>query len=679
MSEQDKLIKSMKKELDPNTGSSKSYNDKDIVKDYVQKMEVYRRYREQFDDDLDDNFRLYTNKYNKKLQTTPTTSELQLPVAFTTVENWLTKVAGAFFSGDRVWEVVPSRHKDASKTTKPTQKLLDYQMDIYNWEYEVYDILKTVGIYGLAWVFFGWEFKIGEEEIDETVPVMDKDGNMRFNELGEPQMTVKKSKRSYIDQDRPSMMNVPFKEVYWDPKARSVEESKCIFREYFQDVDEIKRKQKNGTFNKKFSIDDLSDFSSKEIEKTSQEELVGYQASDVDRQRKRIMVWDIYEDTKWVTILNKTVLAKEIQNPLRRKRKPIVLVRGIPLPHSLHPLGEIEIVKPLNIEKNTIRNMRIDQVSLDINQMYAYDKNADIDEKDLISRPNGFVGVRPINGSVENAIIPLRKAYVQAPAYQEEALLKEDLQDATGAHDYAVGKTPERREAARTVGRLQDAAVSRFDITKVRVLMFQMKDIPKMIMLMNHTYLSDDSIDVRVYDKAAGEYTWENLSLDDIDFDCDFRFPGSLGKAMKQQRKQELFQFVMEAGQMQNAYLAMGGKPFIDLSVPMKQYLIEGEWGDLAREAIIGPMDRNTPVSPQTMQKENADRRKQENEGQGKEQEMAMKAKMAEMEMGLKGAKGKQEMQQKGEKHALDMAARKAKAEQDMEIAKKKAEYGPEE
>ena len=658
--------------------------DDDLLKHLKNKSKVYSLYREQFDDDWDDNYQMYVNKYNNKLQTTPTTAKLHLPVSFTVVENWFTKVAGAFHSGDRVWECIPSRSKDASKITMPVQDLLDYQTDIYGWDFLLDDYLKTIGIYGLGWLFFGWDFKVKKRKIQRLVPIMENGEVVRSEFTGEPEMTYKTVEEPYIDQDRPQIMNVHPKEVYWDPRAHTVENCEYIYRQYFLDVSAIEDNLKKGVYNRKFNPDDLQDMSAKEREKPSNTELEDYSAPGEDKDRKRILVQDFYKDEEWYTVLNESVFAKKIDNPLEKQRKPIVLARGIPTPFTLKPLSEIDISKPYNIEKNTIRNMRIDQVSLDINQMYVYDKNADIDEKDLVSRPNGFVGVRPINGSVSNAIAPLRKQYVQAPSYQEEGMLQQDIQDATGQLDYAIGKTPERREAARTVGRLQDAALGRFDITKVRLLMHQMKDIPKMIMLFNKTYLTEDSLDVRIYDRTADEYKWKQLKMEDIDFDCDFRYPGSLGKAQKQQRRDELRQMIELLGTYQTAYMSMGGKPIFDIGKLFQKWAMEGEWADLAREALIQPHPSETPVSPQTQVKADAEKSKQQQgqqkgqqEAQQAQMDMQMKGAAFQQDMQGKDAKSKQELAHRQKKAEQEMVLRQMKAEQDMQIAKKKADYGP--
>lgn len=686
MSEQDKLIKSMKSEMGGGPGYIKvGASDDDLLKKLKHTAEVYSKYRKQFDNDWDDNFKSYVNKYNDKLQTTPTTSKLHLPVGFTVVENWLTKVGGAFHSGDRVWECIPSRSKDASRITKPTQYLLDYQTDIYGWDFLLDDYLKTIGIYGIGWMFFGWELTVKKRVVQRLTPVMENGLVKRDPFTGEPEMTYKTVKEPYIDQDRPQLLNVHPKEVFWDPKGRDVDSCKYIYRQYFLDVEDIEDNLDRGVYNRRFNPDDLRDFSAKEREVKSNTELENYNASDEDRYRKRILVQDFYKDDEWYTVLNENTLAKKVDNQLAKQKKPIVMTKGIPIPFSMKPLGEIDIAKPYNIEKNTIRNMRLDQVSLDINQMYLYDKNADVDEKDLISRPNGFVGVRPINGSVANAVVPLRKAYVQAPAYQEEGVLQQDIQDATGQLDYAIGKTPERREAARTVGRLQDAALSRFDITKVRILMHQMKEIPKMIMLLNKTYLTGDSLDVRIYDRAADEYKWEQVRMEDIDFDCDFRYPGSLGKAQKLQRRNELREMIELVGAYQNAYTSQGGRPIFDIGVMFKHWAMEGEWADLAREAVIQKQDTEAPVSPQTMQKAMADKQKGQSDqqamqikGQQMQQEMQMKGAKTQQEMASKDAKSKHEMALRQKKAEQEMVLRQMKAEQDAAIAQKKANYGPE-
>lgn len=647
-----------------------------IVDKYVARMKVYRDFREtNFDKKWNEDYSLYLSKYTTDLHTAPTRSQLFIPMTYWTVENWLTKVAAAFYSGDRIWEIVP-RFKRSMGLVRPTQYLLDYQSDIYNWENLLYEILKSTAIHGISWTFFGWDLKIRIDETEVEEPVLDKDGNPVIDKMGSPKIRTRKVKLPVIDQDKPTVVLAHPKEVYWDPRGTDVDNCSCVLREYWQDIDKVKKKIDDGVY-KGLDLSKLSDESSKEMEKNDHLVKAGIQ-DIVDHERKRIKTWDIFEDTKFYTVLNEQYLVKDKNNPLPRKIKPAMLLKCNPIPHELRALSEIDPVRNINIERNTIRNQRIDQVSLDINKMFLVDKNAGIDTKQLYSAPNHFIEVHPISGSVQNAIQVLNSPSVPMSSYTEESMLDNDAQQASGQLDYAIGQTPARREAARTVKSLQTAALQRFEITKIRPLMYQLKRFPQLVLLFDKLYLTEDSLDVRVYNKTSGEYTWETVRVEDIDVECDFRYPGSLGKSMKIERREELRVMMEQAMAYQSQYMSMGGPPVFDVTVPFKYWLKDAEWGELAEEMIIQKHPTETPISPQTIQKDIAAQDKmmmdkaatnpqgQEIENQMKEgaatdekkaraDKMASQQKEDEYKMKREQEKHEQAMRHKQEMHDLEM------------------------
>lgn len=646
----------------------------DPVLKYKDRMKVYREFREQnFDKSWDENYNMYLSNWTADLHSSPTRSKLFVPMAFWTVENWLTKVAAAFFSGDRIWEVIP-RFKKSSELVKATQYLLDYQTDIYGWDLLLMDILKSTGMYGISWTFFGWDLKVKEREVEIEEPVIEKGMPKRDDVTGEILTRTRIIKEPYVDQDKPLALLVPPKEVYFDPKGVDVDSCLSIVREYYQDFEAVEKKKKDGIYNKNFDLSELTDMSSKEFEKDTHKNKAGI-SEPRDSKRKRILTQDVYEDGVFYTILNEKLLAKEKTNPLPRKTKPIMLIKDIALPNELRALSEIDPIKNINIERNTIRNQRIDQVSLDINRMYLVDKNAIVDKKQFYSAPNHCIEVNPVAGGIQNAVVPLVSPSVPMSSYTEESMLDNDAQQASGQLDYAIGNTPARREAARTVRSLQTVAFQRFDLTKVKPLMFQLKRFPYLVLLHDKTYLTDDSIDVRVFNKLTREVQWESVKVEDIDTEVDFRYQGSLGKSMKIERREELRIMLEQAMAYQTQMMSMGAPPIWDMSVPMKYWLKEAEWSDIAEDMTIGKQTPEVPISPQTLQKDLAAQDKmrleqmrmnpegQQVENQGAEAEQNDEGEARKKEMAMKDEQHKQKMQQEWEKHQLKMQMEKEKNE----------------
>lgn len=602
MSIQDDLVKSMSKELTQSSDIQVG-DTNDIVKLTQDRMKIYRPHQEQFHKTWDENYTSYLIKYEPKMHIVPTRSQLFLPMSYSTVENWLTKVGSAFFSGDQLWTVLPSS-PESIDLVNPTQSLLDYQTKIYKWKYLVYKILKATGIFGLSWTFFGWDVKIKNREIE--VPRITEGGKVKIDKKIVP----------YIDQDKPIAVLAHPKEVFTDPRAEDVESAQVILREYWIDIDKVKDKIKKDIYDQPIKLEELADDTDAEMQKYNTLPLQGDNSAVRETYRKRIRVWECYEDERFYTLLNQRILARDKHNPLPLMRKPVMLVKDIDLPFSLNSMGEIDQVRNLNVEKNTTRNQRIDQQSLSINKMIAVDENAIIENQDMTSRPSGVIKLRTFGQDIRSVVMPFPQGDVSMSSYSEEGMLDKDAKEASGQQDYAVGIAPQRREAKGTVLSLQSKADSRFEITKVMPLMYQMADFPRFILMLDKTYLTGkngaDSIDVMVFDKRAKKdpknpWSWEKIKLTDIDIHCDFDNAGSLGKALKQQRAQSLAQLMEQTMAYQQNLTAQGYPRFIDHAVLIRQWGKESEWGELMDKALIGNEQPNVAVSPQTMQKFVAD------------------------------------------------------------------------
>jgi hypothetical protein len=661
---QDGLIESLKSEMNTSSGITVG-EPNDLVVRAKNRMKIYRPYQEQFHTTWDDNYSSYLVKYSSKMHKVPTRSELFTPVAFSTVENWLTKVSSAFFSGDTLWTIIPSSPQ-AIDMVNSTQKLIDYQTKIYGWKYQLYQILKATGIFGMSWTFFGWDVKIKtkEEEIEYTTP--------------EGTVKTKTVKTPYIEQDRPLAVLAHPKEVYWDPRAIDVESAQCITREYFVDVETIEDRIRKNIYDQPIKMDDLSDMSNQEFRKYNQVSLQGYSTPGKEINRKRVKVWECIEDEKFYTILNETVLARDKHNPLPRMIKPVMLVKDIDLPFCLNAMGEIDPIRGINIEKNTVRNQRIDQASLSINKMTAVDENALIEDQDMTSRPGGIVKIRTMGQDIRSVIMPYPQGDVSVSSYNEESMLDNDVKEASGQQDYAIGKAPERREAKGTVLSLQQSANSRFEMTKIMPLMSQLSVFPKLILMLDKTYLTGDSIEVRIFDeRSQGKYKFEQVKLEDIDINCDFEYAGSLGKSMRYQRAQSLAQLMEQTMAYQQNMTAQGYPRFIDHSVLLKQWGKESEWGELLDKAIMGQEEAKVAVSPQTMQKFVADQGKQPNP-QIEQQAAQMDQQKAQTGIEMEKQKTQTKMEAEKVKLASKVMADKIKMGVEAEKAKQKRQHDQE-
>jgi hypothetical protein len=96
------------------------------------------------------------------------------------------------------------------------------------------------------------------------------------------------------------------------------------------------------------------------------------------------------------------------------------------LAHNFVGMGEPKVMKYLQEERNTLRNMRLDTAHLNIQTQYIVDDRLELDDEDLIAKPHGI-----IRGPLDS-IRPVEKIPIFNEAYREEEFINDDIVKATG-------------------------------------------------------------------------------------------------------------------------------------------------------------------------------------------------------------------------------------------------------
>jgi len=202
-----------------------------------------------------------------------------------------------------------------------------------------------------------------------------------------------------------------------------------------------------------------------------------------DAKRKIIEVLEYWDKDKIYVIGARKIVLKEEDNPFSGLL-PFIMARYIPVQHELYGIGIPEISETLQDELNTVRNQRMDNVNLIINRMFVANKYADIDFDQLVSYPGNVILTNDVN-----AIQPLDTRDITKSAYQEEEIIKRDIDNAVGEYEYSRGALPPRKETATGIVRLQQAASVRFD-TVVKMLEFTViRNIAKMFLWLDYTFM----------------------------------------------------------------------------------------------------------------------------------------------------------------------------------------------
>ncbi len=145
--------------------------------------------------------------------------------------------------------------------------------------------------------------------------------------------------------------------------------------------------------------------------------------------------WRPFDDSYSVMVNNVPILkGAEMPMPYDFKEAPFIDIPYLKLPNEFEGYGLPMILENPQIMLNMIKNQRLDAMSLNIHKMWIVNPLANIDKKDLVTRPFGIIystdpaGVREVQFSD-----------IKASAYKEEELLKSDMRYASGVDDFSMG------------------------------------------------------------------------------------------------------------------------------------------------------------------------------------------------------------------------------------------------
>ena len=450
----------------------------------------------------------------------PFKANVFVPYIFSIVESVVPKMLGTIFNTRPILSVIP--RKGASEgVSKLLERLLDYQLDEDQLEFfnKILEFFKETAVYGTAFM--------------KILPRFHNDELVSFN---------------YIDVEPIDLFH-----IFPDYRATSVGDMRYIIQLSYLDFDELKDMQDQGFYKnvtplleKLEAMTNVDEYKRKRLSDIGILDEYGFDASR--RVVEVLEYWD--RDNIYIIGGRQEVLKKE-KNPFGRLL-PFIMARYIPIQHELYGVGIPEVSESLQEELNTVRNQRMDNVNLIINRMFVVNKYADVDFDSLVSFPGNVI----LSNDVE-AIKPLDTRDITKSAYEEEDIIKRDIDNATGEWEYSRGATPPRRETATGIVRLQQASNIRFD-TIVKMLEFSvLRNIAKMFIWLDYQFMDPADfkgiVGEEEYKKYEGDMFYKSTPTE-VFRNFMFQPMGSSTTAIKEVRVNQIMQ----------AYEMFNKDPFIN-------------------------------------------------------------------------------------------------------------------
>lgn len=506
--------------------------DRDLVlKQVIQDFNDSNTYQENAFKLFQDCYKMY-RAYIEKENIREDGSNLFIPYIFNIVENAYPKIVKSLFSVRPYIPFMPVNSNDADSARKAENmtKLVEWELDnkmkgrlVYN------NILRSACMYGTAISKQTWKL--------EERPVVKRTEVVGYQTDPETGLTVsvtsmQPTETMEITYDAPFMQNIELQDFFFDPYGTDIDNCEYVIHRYWLpmhkiismanggqlDIDEGTIKKKLTAIGRQSENDKSSAINMGQKPSRSNEvEVLEYWTNDIK-----------------CIVLNKTLVALVTPNPYWHKRKPFSKWECVPVSGEFYGIGIIEMCRQLQIELNTTRNQRIDNVSFALNRMYTILRTANIDTTQLRSRPNGFIEVDD-HGDIKE--LPINE--VKASSYTEETVIKNDMDVTSGVYNYTRGEPADRRETATTASILAQAGNDRFESQVLQIGWGGFSDSALQLAWLNRQYITVDTEIAVVGDD--GKQSTAMVNQDDIDVDLQIiPTPSSLFSAANKQIQQNV-------------------------------------------------------------------------------------------------------------------------------------------
>ena len=456
--------------------------------------------------------------------------------------------------GQRPYCNIIGREKSDEANAKTMNSLIDYQLDTkINIVEKFYNILMEVFLYGTSHVYLDWK--------KQTKQIKTKqDKNFLGIKIG-----IEELLQNITVYDAPDIIHIDTFNNYRDPNATDFEDARFNIVKSFLTLPELKDREKQGIYK---NIDQVEENYNTDIEEIDELRRQALGLGDKDKTKsKRNEILTYYTDEAIIAVCNRKHIIRKVENPNYCQEKMFAKIVAKPMPHEWEGKGLVEALESLQLELNATRNQRIDNVSLIINKMWFYNpNNSDLDPSTLVSKPGGLIPrVNP------DDLVPIEFTDVTGSAYNEEQIIKQDMQYISSVSDYAKGVTTTASvdETATAVKNKQEASSINFNTIIQMVYITGIMPIYDKMIKLNQQYMQREEV-IRIVGEDGLEYP-SVITPQDIVGNFDLKqanpnFELPLGKDAKRSQFIELFNIVSSnSAALQNINMVGLLKKMMDL------------------------------------------------------------------------------------------------------------------
>jgi hypothetical protein len=494
----------------------------------------YKRYRNYVDPIIDPDTKKESDRSN-----------ISIPYTFVQVETIKPRLKETLFAS-RPYITVKDREPSDLDNAHMMETLLDWQMCERMDMMEIFAHgLTELCIYGTAIAYVGWKWSEKEVIKKQPAEVLQMNPLTGIEEplidplTQSPITELKPFRMNEIDYDDPEVKFIDLGLFYVDPNAVDIDDARYCGHDEFQTKEELQKLVDQGIY----KIDWKKVPKDKALNQAKSDRLsaVGLPTSDDQIEESSednlYRVTHYWEDDKHVVILNRAYIAMDSENPFWHKQKPYKKGVYTAVPHEFYGIGVVEMIEDLQDELNAERNMRIDFRKYALRPMI---KTRMLSPAYTEKWKWRLAGRLPVNEMDDADVLFMPDA--TANSFNQESVIKQDIQDCSGAHDVVMGTANSKETATSTMTKDNNASM-RFRATISTIEKRLLCGIARLMMAMNQQFVDAERVFRLTNDGQDG---WLKLSPEEIQGEFDLYAAGSsvepiANKEAAKQRMVELY------------------------------------------------------------------------------------------------------------------------------------------
>lgn len=471
-----------------------------MVRTFMKKSDEYRREHLELADRCRERYQNWTLEEKSRIRR----ANLKPSYGFTIIETLVPQLCQLFFGDENIVKFFGKEHQDFQFEDALTD-FTDMQFNEMDFEVKSVSFFKNMLLDGTAVAKIPYVYR--EQDVVKRVPFQDP-------ETG--QVIRTKELVAEVMYDGPDMVNIPLYDFFPDWQVKepgNIKKMRGVVHRMYLSYADIKNKKKrklpDGTtvgIYENFEELELSwgckgdrawqspywsdDFKSRDEWRNGDSKHI--------KDSDKIEVWEYWGladldgsgelQESIITIMNGDVVMRRQENFYDTKFKPFVACPNYIRPNEFYGIPELAAVDSEIREATAIRNARLDQINLGVNQMWLVDRAGGIDTKNLYSRPGGIIYTNDIN-----ALKPIAPGDPSASSAQELAAIETNIAQASAMGSAPiVGASKSFARSATGVNYLEQFASSRLGLKAKMLKGLYFKPVVDIMMLENQQFVEGD-------------------------------------------------------------------------------------------------------------------------------------------------------------------------------------------